>query len=133
MEMDYTNIDLRSLIAHSEWVDADQNLGQVHQKLSDHKVDFAAVLDQGQLLGLCSCSEIGMLLGHRYGYSLFARNPIRNHLLDSYLQVSAKDPITEILNAAFKRREAHFYDDIILADSEGKFLGLIQMKTLVTL
>ena len=131
--MDYTNTDLRTLIAHNEWVDADQNLGQVHQKLSDQKADFAAVLNQGQLLGLCSCSEIGMLLGHRYGYSLFARNPIRNHLLDSYLQVSVRDPITEILNAAFKRQEAHFYDDIILTDSDGRFLGLIQMKTLVTL
>ncbi|MGD8291444.1 MAG: SpoIIE family protein phosphatase [Desulfobacterales bacterium] len=131
--MDYTNVDLRALITHREWVDANHYLGQVYKKFGHHKVDFMAVLDQGRLLGLCSRAEIGMLLGHQYGHSLYARNPICHHLLKVHLQVADTDPITEILNTAFKRREAHFFDDIILTDSKGGFIGLIQMRSLVTL
>jgi serine phosphatase RsbU (regulator of sigma subunit) len=131
--MNYTNVDLHTLIAHSEWVEANQYLGQVYKKFDDYKVDFMAVLDQGRLIGMCSRAEIGMLLGHQYGHSLYARNPIHHHLLKSHLQIADDDPITEILNAAFKRREAHFYDDIVLTGSKGDFIGLIQMRSLVTL
>jgi hypothetical protein len=96
-------------------------------------VEFFAVVLDGRLLGLCSRTEIGMLLGHRYGHSLCARNPIRSHLLDSHLQVAVGDPITEILNAAFGRQETHFYGDVVLTERNGEFIGLIHMRTLVTL
>ena len=61
--MDYTNIDLRTLIAHSEWVEADQRLVQVYNKLSDRQVEYIAVLANGHLLGLCSRAEIGIAAG----------------------------------------------------------------------
>jgi hypothetical protein len=74
-----------------------------------------------------------MLLGHRYGHSLYSRHKIRNHLRASYLKVTLEDPITWVLSAAFNREDEYFYDDIVLTDEAGGFIGFIFMKTLVTL
>lgn len=133
MQLEYTDIDPRTLIGHGEWVEADQSLDEVYKKLSRRQVDFVAVLEKGSLIGLCSRTEIGMLLGHRYGHPLYSRHPVRNYMLRSFLAVSAATPITEILTAAFQRDEASFYDDIALIDENGNFLGLIFMRTLVRL
>ena len=90
-----------------------------------------AVLDGDQFLGLCARREIGMLLGARYGFALFARKPIRDHLQKRPLPVSVGTPINEIFAAAFSRDHDSYYDDIALLDERGSFLGLVFTDTLV--
>jgi serine phosphatase RsbU (regulator of sigma subunit) len=133
MQTNHTNINLKTLIGHSEWVDANSNLDTVHQSLSTHEFDFVAVLDNSRFIGMCSRAKIGMLLGHRYGHSLYSRHKIRDYLRASHLVVTLEDPITRVLSDAFNREEEYFYDDIVLTDKSGVFLGFIFMKTLVTL
>jgi serine phosphatase RsbU (regulator of sigma subunit) len=74
-----------------------------------------------------------MLLGSRYGFPLFSRKPVRDHLLPDALRVSAQSPIASVLERVASRSEETFYDDVLLVDEQGSFLGMIFTRTLVQL
>lgn len=125
--------DLNTLIAHSNWVQADQSLGLVFQVFTNHDFDFVAVLEDNVVLGLCSRRDIGMSLGSQYGFSLFASKPVKGHVLPNPVFLTLDTPINEAFAAAFTRSEETFYEDVILLDTQGEFLGLIATQSLVKL
>ena len=127
------HVDLRKLIGHTTVVQADGKLEDVYQLFGKRNVAFIAVLENDQVIGMCSRWQIGMLLGSRYGFSLFSRKPIRDHLLPEALRVSAQDPIASVLEKVAFRSEETFHDDVLLVDEQGSFLGLIFTRTLVQL
>ncbi len=127
-------IDLRSLIGHRECVSGDCLLEEVHRRFEEHGHEFMAVLDaQRRAVGLCSRRDVGMLLGSRYGFALFSRKPVKHHLSRAPLIISAGTPVHEVLDAAFSRADERFYDDAVLVDEEGVFVGLIYVHSLVRL
>ncbi|MBF0349711.1 MAG: SpoIIE family protein phosphatase [SAR324 cluster bacterium] len=125
---------LHDLIAHSHWTEASCILGDVYQHFSeDYNVEFIAVIDEGKLIGMCSRSGIAMLLGSLYGRSLFSKRQVRDYMVTPHLAVRTSDPLPEVLRWASSRIEERFYDDVILVDPMGNYLGMIHMKTLVQL
>jgi len=124
---------LRALIGHREFVRGDETLEAVHQRFAAGRHDFLAVLDGRQLLGLCARRDIGTLLGARYGFALYARAAVRDHLTAGALQIRADDPLTEVLQAVSARQDEHFYDDVLLVDAAGDYLGLVHVRALVRL
>jgi len=125
--------ELCDLISHKNRVQANQNLEHVCQAFSLHGYDFMAVLEDGKVLGLCSRRDLGMLLGTKYGFSLFASKPVQGHLLPNPFAVKIGTPISEVFTAVFTREEDTFYDDVILLGRQGQFLGLIATQTLIKL
>ena len=103
------------------------------EKFRDHQKEYMAVLEGQVPVGICARREIGMLLGGRYGYALFARKPVRAHMAPSSLSVSVKMSVEEVLRAVFTRASAEYYDDVILVDGAGLYLGLIPVHGLVRL
>jgi len=93
-------------------------------------VNFVAVLDGQRLLGMCSRQETAALLGGRYGFSLWARKPIAEHLCKQETRIGIAMPIAEVLRAVFARPDKNFYDDVLLVDESGGFLGFIATETL---
>jgi phosphoserine phosphatase RsbU/P len=130
---DPQQIILRALIDHAIAVPAEAKLEDVYQLFEKHHVAFIAVLENKRVLGMCSRWQIGMLLGSRYGFSLFSRKPISEHLLGEMLCVSEGTPITAVLEKVAGRSEETFYDDVLVVDEEGSFLGMIFTRTLVQL
>jgi serine phosphatase RsbU (regulator of sigma subunit) len=125
--------ELRSLLGHSESVGADAPLEQVHRRFSENGRDFIAVLDGTRLLGVCARREIAMQLGARFGFALFAQNPVSKHLMDAALALRETTPLTEALESVAARANHNFYDDVLLVDEEGNFLGFIFVHALVRL
>ena len=125
--------ELRGLISHTNRVQANQNLEYVCQAFALHGYDFMAVLADGEVLGLCSRRDLGMLLGSKYGFSLFASKPVSDHLRPNPFSIRIGTPMSEVFRAVFAREEEVFYDDVILLDPEGEFLGLVSTQTLVKL
>ncbi|HUL11200.1 MAG TPA: SpoIIE family protein phosphatase [Methylococcaceae bacterium] len=125
--------DLRDLISHRTSVQADQSVEAVYRLFAQHHFEFMAVLDGERLLGMCARREIGMLLGSRYGFSLFAQKPIRNHLKPDPACVATGTPVTEVFRTVFAREAGAFYDDVLLIGPAREFLGLIETQTLVKL
>jgi serine phosphatase RsbU (regulator of sigma subunit) len=126
-------VNLRSLVSHSTLLAADTPLETAQKFFSSQTMDFVAVLEGGRPLGLCARRQVGMVLGSRYGFSLFARNPVRNYLLTESLVISVADSIHDVLSRVAARHDEYFYDDIILVDEAGLYLGCIFVRNLVRL
>jgi len=124
------SIDLRVLIGHRTATPASASVESVADTFKTRTVNFVAVLEGHRLLGTCSRQEIAALLGGRYGFSLWARKPIRDHLCKQETRIKVTTPIGDVLHTVFARPDENFYDDVLLVDENGGFLGFIGTETL---
>src|SRR5262245_6418468 len=118
-------VDLRGLVQHSESVPDSADIQDVQRRFAKHSHDFMAVLDGDRVVGLCSREHVGTLLGARFGFALYARQPIREQLVASPMIIPDNQPIESVLQKVFSREEEKFYQDVMLVDVDGKFVGLI--------
>jgi len=114
-------------------VAADTPLEDVHRRFAENRREFLAVLDGSELLGVCARREIAMQLGARFGFALFARRPAREHMMASALRLSEATPLPEALASVSARPDTDFYDDVLLVDEGGAFIGFIFVNALVRL
>src|SRR6516225_9817691 len=123
-------IDLRVLIGHRTGTPASASVESVSDIFKTGTINFAAVLEGQRLLGMCSRQEVAALLGGRYGFSLWARKPIRDHLCKEETRIKVATPIGDVLRIVFARPDDNFYDDVLLVDEDGGFLGFIGTEPL---
>src|SRR5262252_9053877 len=124
------SIDLHALINHRTAIQASASVESVSEIFKRESANFVAVLDNERLLGMCSRQETAALLGGRYGFSLWARKPIRDHLCKEETRIKVATPIGDVLRTVFARPDENFYDDVLLVDENGAFLGFIGTETL---
>jgi sigma-B regulation protein RsbU (phosphoserine phosphatase) len=124
------SIDLRALVSHRTATQSGASMETVFEIFKSGIVNFVAVLDGERLLGMCSRQETAGLLGGRYGFSLWARKPIGAHLCKQETRIEVTMPIGDVLRAVFARPDKNFYDDVLLVDQSGGFLGFIATETL---
>jgi serine phosphatase RsbU (regulator of sigma subunit) len=127
------NADLRSFVSHQQFLAADTPLEATQKFFGSNDLEFVAVLDQGRVVGLCARRQIGIVLGSRYGFSLFSRNPVRDYLVPQALIIRTTDSIRQVLDRVSSRHDEFFYDDVLLEDEKGAFLGAIFVRNLVRL
>jgi sigma-B regulation protein RsbU (phosphoserine phosphatase) len=123
-------IDLRALVSHRTATRSIVSMESVSEIFKNGIANFVAVLDGERLLGMCSRQETAALLGGRYGFSLWARKPIGQHLCKQETRIKVTMPIGDVLRAVFARPDENFYDDVLLVDESGGFLGFIGTETL---
>jgi len=128
-----TTTDLRLLIGHRSTVPADMTVEAVQAEFTRTNTDFLAVLDGDRLLGVCARRELVQSLGSRFGFSLNARQPVSAHLMGAPLRVVAGTAVTAVFKAAAARGDRDFYDDVLLVEEGGGYLGMIPMRTIVRL
>lgn len=128
------NSELLGMVAHRECVQANDALENVHKQFAKHDFEYMAVLDGERLVGLCARRQVGMMLGARFGFALYANKPVSPQaLVSATTAVSIGLPISEVLKIVFSRPDETFFDDVVLLNKEGKFQGLIFARTLVRL
>jgi serine phosphatase RsbU (regulator of sigma subunit) len=124
------SIDLRALVSHRTAMQSSATMEATFEIFNNDVVNFVAILDGERLLGMCSRQETAALLGGRYGFSLWARKPIGQHLCKQETRIKVTMPIGDVLRAVFARPDKNFYDDVLLVDETGGFLGFIATETL---
>jgi len=124
------SIDLRVLIGHRTATQASASVESVAEMFKTESANFIAVLEGQRLLGMCSRQETAALLGGRYGFSLWARKPIGGHLCKQETRIQVATLIGDVLRTVFARPDENFYDDVLLVDQSGGFLGFIGTETL---
>jgi serine phosphatase RsbU (regulator of sigma subunit) len=124
------SIDLRGLVSHRTATQSSASTESVSEIFNSGAANFVAVLEGERLLGMCSRQETAALLGGRYGFSLWARKPIAQHLCKQETRIKVAMPIGDVLRAVFARPDENFYDDVLLVDENGGFLGFIGTETL---
>ncbi len=133
METDTDRVDLRTLVAHDRSVPATTTAEALQAAFEQMQVDFVAVLDGENVLGLCSRRHLARQLSSRYGFALYARQPATEFLMHAPLLVPERTPITDVFRTASGRDPGDFYDDVALVNGLGRYLGMIPMITLVRL
>ncbi|MGF1451491.1 MAG: ATP-binding protein [Opitutales bacterium] len=124
---------LDSLVHHSTCVQGRTTLEHVQEYFADHDHKFMAVLEGGRVIGMCSREQIANLLAQPYGYSLYTRQAVRDHLVEGTLIFDGGIPLRELLQKVFARPRQRFYDDVIVTDHAGDIVGLIPVDELVRL
>jgi len=125
--------DLYDLVAHKEWVPADLTLGEMVKRLIRTPATYVAVQDAGRVVGVVSRESIGLLFGGRYGFSLFAAEPVTTRLEPDFLAFRRSTPVLEVLNASLNREDRSFKVDVVLLDDNGAYLGMIPVHRLARL
>jgi sigma-B regulation protein RsbU (phosphoserine phosphatase) len=125
--------DLRVLVNHQLSLSGDTSLEGAQKFFGSHDLEFIAVVDNGRTVGLCARRRIGIVLGSRYGFSLFSRNPVRDYLVPEALIIRSGDSIHNVLKRLASRPDEFFYDDVLLEDKDGTFIGSIFVRNLVRL
>jgi signal transduction histidine kinase len=123
--------DLISLVKHQERAEAGASMGEVYQEFQTHQQDYCAVMEAGRVTGLCSRGHLGFLMGHRYGFAIYSKEPVRNHLVEEPLMLRRGMPVRQALELALGRQGRAFNDDVILLGAEGEYLGIIPVPALV--
>jgi phosphoserine phosphatase RsbU/P len=122
--------DLRLLIGHRQTVSPSDSVEHVFETFRHNGLEFLAIVDGERLLGMCSRHAIDSLLGGPYGFSLWARKPIAEHVAANETRIVITSAITDALREVFARNPENFYDDVLLVDEDGGLLGLISTETL---
>ena len=123
--------DLRILISHRQTVSAADSVEHVFEAFRHSDLEFLAIVEGERLLGMCSRHAIDSLLGGRYGFALWARKPIAEHLAPNEIRIVVSSAITDVLREVFARNPENFYDDVLLVHEDGRLLGLISTRDLV--
>jgi sigma-B regulation protein RsbU (phosphoserine phosphatase) len=126
-------VDLRTLTSHGEAIPAAMTVETALTVMARSNIDFVAVLEGPRLLGVCARRDFAQQLGSRYGFALNARQPVKAFLMRSPLQISTATPITAVFKAATARGPLEFYDDVLLVEPNGLYVGMIPMRALVRL
>ncbi len=125
--------DLRDLINHKCSIQGSETLSSTFSQINLTPHDFMAVLDGDRLLGICSRRKIGMILGSSFGRELFGKKPVREHLEPNCLTVVEGAPIVEVLSTVSSVEDQYYFNDIILLDCLGFYVGLISVLTMIRL
>ncbi|MGO8696833.1 MAG: sensor histidine kinase [Limisphaerales bacterium] len=125
--------DLTTLVKHRERTQASTSLGEVYQQFQTDQQDYCAVMESNRVVGLCSRGHIGFLMGHRYGFSIYSRDPVREHMVENPLMLRRGTAVRQVLETALSRQGKAFNEDLILLGAEDDYLGIIPVPTLVQL
>ncbi|EDY18522.1 PAS/PAC sensor hybrid histidine kinase [Chthoniobacter flavus Ellin428] len=124
---------LEELMVESRTFGAEELVGAVFDKLQECADGFFGIVYRGGYVGLISKAQIAMLLSGRFGYALYAKHTIREHLLLDTVVVRPGEPLLAVLDRALSRTGQPFHDDLAVVDSSGGFLGVLPMPTLLRL
>src|ERR1700744_3895916 len=86
---------LAELVEHKDAVSPGQSVSEVYEYFQKLAHEFMAVIDQGKLIGVISRGQIGFLLGARYGYAVYGRKPIVEHMLKQHLCIQPDEPLLQ--------------------------------------
>lgn len=93
--------------------------------------DALAVVEGRKPVALITRSKLLTTLSRRFGYELYAKDPISVIADHSPLMVDGDDWLDSVVDRAFARDPQNIYDEIIVTDPDGSYFGLLSVKQLV--
>ena len=126
-------ISLSSLVHHCCSVDGELPLEELQKVFRDKQVDFLALESRGRVTGLCSRVRLGSLLGSRFGFALYSRNPAHMVQVPHPLLFYPFTSVREVLDQSLARHANEFQEDVVLVDDDRHLLGLIPVEALAYL
>ena len=121
--------EVRELVTHATWVKGETPTATVVELFERSKhIDSVAVIDPG-FLGVVSRLRFFAQIGRRFGYSLFEHRPVRLLAEEGSVIEGNADPF-DAISLATQREAERVYDDLLVAE-EGRFVGIVSMRSLL--
>ncbi len=121
-----------TLITSRETADACTVVQDVVDRLFQHSnLEALAVLQDGRMAGLAMRSKLLSRLFRRYGFELYGRKQILALADVNPLVVAPEEGIGAVLERAMARPPEDVYDDIVVVEGDGRFVGLISVKQMI--
>jgi signal transduction histidine kinase len=97
----------------------------------DPSLEALALVDQGRPVGLITRARLLLKLARGFGHELYARKPIARVADAEPLVVVATEGVVTTVAAALDRAPAALYDEVVVVDEAGGYLGLLSVRALV--
>jgi len=124
---------LADLIAQRVEFQGELKVGEVHDRLEAQTEEYFGVVQARRYVGLISKAQIGLKLSGRFGYALYAKQAIAEHLLPEAVLARPSEPLLAVLERALGRTGAKFHEDLPVVAEDGHLLGILPMPALVRL
>jgi len=93
-------------------------------------LDSVVLTESGAPIGLVSRTKLYERLSHRFGYSIYAKRPVRLVMDDSYLAVDVNDSVDDVARKVVHRRRSEMYDEIVVLEN-GAYSGVVSVRDLL--
>jgi GGDEF domain-containing protein len=90
------------------------------------------LLDGDSIAGMITRQNFYAETGGAFGYQLFQKKPIEVVCKPNPLIVEDKMTVTMMAKLAMDRHSEDLYDPVLVVDAEGKFMGTVTMKQVMT-
>ena len=107
-----------------------QTLDQIFKKATH--LDHVVILDGENIAGMITRQLFYGKTGGAFGYELFHKKPIESVCKQRPLIVDEKITVTSLANLAMDRLPDDLYDPVIIIDGQGRFMGTVTMKQVMT-
>jgi signal transduction histidine kinase len=94
-------------------------------------LDSVAVVDGGRPLGLITRQKFLFTVFRRFGWEVFGRKPVSELTDKNALVIEANVRLDDALARAVDRRADDAYDELIVVDGEGRYLGLLSVRQMI--
>lgn len=125
--------DIKQIAQPAPVVFANTRLQDAIKLFDELKHDYLAVVDSGQVIGLCSRLTFCAGLGHLFGHALHGRSRVSKFLEKEAMLIRDDQPIVEVLQLAMTRAEDVFNHDVIVTNEDGHYIGLLKAFELARL
>lgn len=123
---------LGELVASDAWVPSDQRVSEVSELFFRRpELNAVALVEDRRPVALLGRERLLLKLGQNFGYELYARKPVSRIADPSPLVLREDLGIAPALSSALGRAPERVYDEIVVVDREGAYLGLVQVRDLV--
>jgi len=120
------------LISNSEAISPETKVAELADRFySEQELDALPLVSNGFPCGLASRSKILTTLATRFGFALYGKKPI-SVIADMHpLIVHQNDLLETVLDQAMTRNFRDIYDEILVVDDNGKYIGRLSVKRLI--
>lgn len=94
-------------------------------------VDGVALVDDGRPVGLITRQRLLATVFQRYGFELYGRKPVSVIATTAPVIVPDRLTLDAALRLAVRRPQEEIYDDVIVADGEDRFVGLLSVRQMI--
>lgn len=126
-----SDVTIQSICTALPTLHTKTTITDVHKMLRDNTyLPGYCITTNNELAGVITRHQVHAKMSGQYGYSLYAKRPIKQIMHTSFLAVAHNTPIDEVAKQAMARTADQLYD-FITVTKDGQYLGIVTVKDLL--
>lgn len=126
-----SDVTIQSICTRLPTLHPKTSINDVHKMLRDKAtLPGYCITHHNDLVGVITRHQVHAKMSGQYGYSLYAKRPIKQIMNTSFLAVAHNTPIDEVAKRAMARTVDQLYDFITVTKDQ-QYLGIVTVKDLL--